>query len=226
MKSPVLVIATLSCALALCATATASAQSFDIGSGGAPTLSGAQGGSVSGGMGATQDLVVTVMFGEVSPVNRNVVVKAVVPVAVRSTKPYQVSVSVSGAFGAGPRAVRASDIGFGVGNLRPLGAQAQACVPGAHSFRAPFENDPSNNVTPDSNGRAAYPSSLADVGVSTVILSGPKLTQGEDGGAVAEAGDSGYVFDVVLAIKPQFYASGTFSATLTFTISEGPLAPC
>jgi len=214
------------CVLVLCAPRAASAQEFDIGSGGPPSMSGARGGSVSGSAATSQDLVVTANLGDVSPANRNGVVKIVIPVAIRSTRPYQITVSISEAFDANPRAVRASDVGFGVLNLRTLGAGAQICTQSVHSFRAPFENDPATGITLDPRGRASYPSALSNVGVSTVILSGPKLTLAVEGAPLLRAADNGYVFDAVLAIKPQFYAAGTFSVVLTFNISEGPEVPC
>jgi hypothetical protein len=208
----------------LCASAGASAQQFDIGSGGLPTITGARDGSVTGASDVTQSLVVNVDFGEVSPVNQSNIVKVVVPISIRSTSPYQVSVSAVGSFDSNPQAVQRSDIGFGALNLRSLGPQARQCNDSPHAFRAPFNNDPATTAGLDPNGRAAYPSSLANVGASTVILSGPELTKGNS--VTRREPDNGYVFDAVFAIKPQFYASGRFNLTLTFTISAGPNVRC
>lgn len=216
-------IAIFSTLLALCAAGSASAQTFDIGSGGTPTLTGARGGLVTGTADTTQDLVVTINFGEISPINTSNLVKAVVPIAIRSTAPYQVAVSVAGTFNGNPQAVQQADIGFGAGNMRQMGSKSQDCTLSTHLFRAPFNNDPSLNVTLDVNGRAAYPSSLASVAGNTVILSGPKLTKGS---ITRHEADNGYIFDAIFTIKPQFYLSGTFSATITFTISAGPNVPC
>jgi hypothetical protein len=215
-------IAIFSCLLALCAARQASAQTFDIGSGGQPTITGALNGSVTGSSSVTQDLVVTINFGEVSPANSNNLVKVVVPIAIRSTDPYQVAVSVAGTFNSNTQAVQRSDIGFGVVNMRSLGFKAKDCtVP--HLFRAPFNNDPSTNVTLNANGRATYPSSLSNIGASTVILSGPQLTKGS---LTKHEADNGYAFDAIFTIKPQYYVSGTFSVTITFTISAGPNVGC
>ena len=222
MKRRATTIAIFSCLLVLCAARETAAQSFDISSGGASTISGASGGTVTGSASATQDLVVTINFGEVSPINSNNIVKVVVPIAIRSTGPYQVSVSVAGSFGASLQAVQRSDIGFGANNMRQLGNKAKDCtVP--HLFRAPFNNDPTASVTLDANGRAAYPSSLANVAGSTVILSGPLLTKGS---VTKHEVDNGYAFDAIFAIKPQYYVTGSFSATITFTISAGPNVSC
>jgi hypothetical protein len=221
MKRRALTIAILSCLLSLCAASEARAQ-FDISSGGLPTMTGSQGGTVSGSNSLTQDLVVIINFGEVSPVNANNIVKVTVPIAIRSTAPYQVTASVAGAFNGNPQAVQASDIGFGARNIRQLGNKAQDCST-PHLFRTPFDNDPSTTVTLDTNGRASYPSSLNNVLISTVILSGPRLTRGS---VTKHEADNGYLFDAIFTIKPQYYVSGTFSATVTFTIAAGPNVIC
>lgn len=224
MKRRALTIAIYAFLLTLCAGgSTASAQTFDLSGGGQPTLTGALGGSVSGTSSTTQDLVVTINFGEVSPANTSNLVKIVVPIAIRSTDPYQVTVSLAGTFNGNPQAVQQSDIGFGVLNMRQMGNKSQDCTRSQHLFRNPFNNDPSINVTLDANGRAAYTSSLANMGAASVILSGPKLTKGS---ITKHEADNGYIFDAVFIIKPQFYASGTFSATITFNISAGPNVLC
>lgn len=210
--------------LLLCASARASAQQFDIGSGGLPVITGARGGSVMGSSDVTQNLVVNVDFGEVSPINTNSIVKVIVPISIRSTSAYQVSVSVSGSFDSNPQAVQRTDIGFGANNLRSMGAKSRQCNESAHAFRAPFNNDPAATATLDAAGRTSYPSSLDSVGASAVILSGPELTKGNS--VERREPDNGYVFDAILAIRPQFYASGRFNATLTFTISPGPNVRC
>ncbi|MBA3806273.1 MAG: hypothetical protein H0X14_11245, partial [Acidobacteria bacterium] len=215
-------ITVFSCLLALCAAAETRAQQFDLSGGGTPTITGALGGTVTGSSGVTQDLVITINFGDVSPVNANNIVKVVVPIAIRSTAPYQVAVSVAGAFDVNLQAVQRSDIGFGVRNMRQLGIKAQDCTT-PHLFRAPFNNDPSASVTLNANGRAAYPSSLSNIVASTVILSGPRLTKGN---VTKHDVDNGYAFDAIFTIKPQYYVSGTFTATVTFTISAGPNVGC
>lgn len=221
MKRRALTIAILSCLLALGAATEARAQ-FDISSGGLPTMTGAQGGTVSGSSSMTQDLVVTINFGEVSPVNANNIVKVTVPIAIRSTAPYQITASVAGAFNGNLQAVQASDIGFGARNIRKMGNKSQDCTT-PHLFRSPFNNDPSTTVTLDAAGRASYPSALDDVLTSTVILSGPRLTKGS---VTKHEADNGYIFDAIFTIKPQYYVSGTFSATVTFTIAAGPNVTC
>jgi hypothetical protein len=202
---------------------TASAQALDISSGGLPTITGAVNGSVTGNANVTGDLVVTINFGEVSPLNTNSVVKVVVPIALRSNQPYQVSVSMSGLTNANSEALQASDVGFGVQNPRLLGGAGQICNQSSHIIRSPFNNDPAVSATVGSSGRVSYPSTLASLSGPTIILSGPELSKNNSS---KRQQSDGWVFDAVFALTPQFFVAGVSSATLIFTISPGPNAPC
>ena len=202
---------------------TTFAQALDISSGGLPTITGAVGGSVTGNANVTNDLVVTINFGEVSPLNTNSIVKVVVPIALRSNQPYQVAVSMSGLNNANAQAVQASDVGFGLQNFRVLGGAGKVCTQSTHIIRSPFDNDPALTATVGASGRMSYSSSLGNLSGSTVILSGPQLSKNNS--AIRQQSD-GYVFDAVFTLTPQFFASGISSATLIFTISAGPNVPC
>lgn len=209
--------------LILLVAQTASAQALDISSGGLPTITGSVNGSVTGNANVTGDLVVTINFGEVSPLNTNSVVKVVVPIALRSNQPYQVAVSMSGLTNANSEALQASDVGFGLQNPRLLGGAGQTCNQSTHIIRSPFNNDPANSATIGASGRVSYLSSLASLTGSTVILSGPELSKNNSS---KRQQSDGWVFDAVFALTPQFFVSGVSSATLIFTISPGPNAPC
>lgn len=198
------------------------AQALDISSGGAPTITGSSGGSVMGSSSVLNDLVVTINFGEISPANINNIVKVVVPIAVRSNQQYQVQASVTGGTNANPQALQRTDIGFGVNNFRSLGSNARVCTNSPHIFYTPFNNDPAVNVTINASGRATYPSTLNNAVSAPTILSGPRLSNGNN----QRQTNDGYAFDAIFVITPQFYATGTTSATVTFTISAGPNAPC
>ena len=202
---------------------TASAQALDISSGGLPTITGAVNGSVTGSVNVQNDLVVTINFGEVSPLNTNAVVKVVVPVALRSNQPYQVEVSMSGLTNANPEALQDSDVGFGIQNPRLLGGAGKICNQSTHIIRSPFNNDPANTATIGPSGRVSYPSSLANISGSTVILSGPELSKNNSS---KRQQSDGWVFDVVFVLTPQFFVSGVSTANLIFTISPGPNVPC
>ena len=212
----------LFCVFALAYVNNTFAQALDISSGGAPTITGASGGSVTGSSNVLNDLIVTVNFGEISPSNTNSIVKVIVPIAVRSNQQYKVQATVTGATNANAQALQRTDIGFGVNNFRAMGSNSRVCLLSPHIFYSPFNNDPASNVTINAAGRATYPSTLNNAVSAATILSGPRLSNG--GGS--RATNDGYIFDAIFAITPQFYAAGTTSATITFTISAGPIAPC
>lgn len=199
------------------------AQAFDISSGGAPTITGAVGGSVTGSSNVASDLVVTIDFGQLSPINTNNIVKVTVPIGIRSNAAYKVTATVTGTINANLQAVQRTDVGFGENNLTAMGNRSEVCNNSSHIFYTPFNNDPATSVTINgTTGRAEYPSTLNNIGVATTILSGPRLTQG----SMNRASNNGYIFDTIFVITPQFYAAGTTSMTVTFTISAGPTAPC
>lgn len=207
----------------LTAAQTTFAQALDISSGGLPIITGAVNGSVTGNVSVQSDLVVTVNFGEVSPLNTNSIVKVIVPIALRSNQSYQVAVSLSGLTNANAQALQASDVGFGIQNLRLLGGAGKICTQSTHVIRSPFDNDPETTASVGGTGRVTYSSSLASLSGTTVILSGPELSK--NASSKRQQSD-GYVFDAVFALTPQFFAAGVSSATLVFTISPGPNAPC
>ena len=209
--------------LILAGARTTFAQALDISSGGLPTITGAVSGSVTGSANVQNDLVVTINFGEVSPVNTNAFVKVVVPIAIRSNQPYQVAVSFSGLSNANLQALQATDIGFGLENLRLLGGAGQTCNQSTHIIRSPFANDPADNLTIGSNGRVSYPSTLNNISGSTIILSGPELSKNNSS---KRQQSDGWIFDAVFVLTPQFFAPGVSSTTLVFTISSGPNVPC
>jgi hypothetical protein len=200
-----------------------SAQALDISSGGQPTITGALNGSVTGSASVLDDLIVTINFGEVSPANTNAIVKVVVPIALRSNQPYQVSVSLSGLTNANIEALQRSDVGFGLQNIRRLGGAGQICTQSTHIIRTPFDNDPQTTATIGASGRVTYTSTLNNLSGSTVILSGPELSKNNSS---KRQQSDGYIFDAVFTVTPQFFAPGVSTATLIFSISPGPNVPC
>ena len=199
------------------------AQALDISSGGQPTITGTLNGSVTGSASVLNDLVVTVDFGEVSPLNTNPIVKVIVPIALRSNQPYQVSVSFSGLTNANAQALQSTDVGFGIQNIRRLGGAGQICNQSTHIIRSPFDNDPAITATVGGNGRVTYPSSLGSLSGSTIILSGPELSKNNSS---KRQQSDGYIFDAIFTITPQFFVAGVSTATLIFSISPGPNVPC
>jgi hypothetical protein len=224
MKKSTFSIPILVCILLFVGLGSAVAQTYDISSGGAPTITGGLSASVTGSSSVLNNLSVTINFGEVSPANTHNIVKVVVPIAVRSNQRYQVAVTVNSfTTGTSAMAVKKTDIGFGARNLRSMGSNAQVCTGSSHIFPTPFNNDPATGVTIDAAGRATYTSTLNNVSGATVILRGPRLTN--DISPVRQT-NNGYIFDAIFVITPQFYAQGATSAVLTFTISQGPASPC
>lgn len=207
----------------LAAAQTISAQTLDISSGGLPTITGALNGSVTGSANVRDDLVVTINFGEVSPLNTNSIVKVVVPIAIRSNQPYQVTVSMSGLSNANVQALQASDVGFGIQNMRLLGGAGKVCTQSTHIIQSPFNNDPAFSATTGVDGRVQYTSSLASLSGSTIILTGPQLSKNNNNNRQAS---DGWVFDAIFTLTPQFFASGISSTTLLFSIAAGPAVPC
>ena len=202
---------------------TVSAQALDISSGGQPTITGSLNGTVTGSASVLDNLVVTVNFGEVSPANTNAIVKVVVPIAIRSNQPYQISVAFSGLTNANTQALQQTDVGFGIQDLRRLGGAGQICNQSTHIIRSPFDNDPATTATIGPGGRVTYPSTLGNLSGSTVILSGPELSKNNSS---KRQQSDGYIFDAIFTVTPQFFAPGVSSATLIFTIAPGPNAPC
>lgn len=222
MKKSAISIPILFCLLLIGGLSTAPAQTFDISSGGTPTITGNVSGSVVGSSSNTTNLNVVIDFGEVGPSNTNPVVKVVVPIAVRSLAPYRVTATVTGGNNSNPQAIQRSDVGFGLDNLRRMGFLSRTCNNSDHIFYSPFDNDPSSNVSYNAFGRATYPGDLGDIGSSTTILSGPTLSFLTAG----RLSINGYIFDAIFTMTPQFYASGTTTTVITFSIASGPNVPC
>ena len=105
MTKNIFSFAFLVCVLSLLSLGNVFAQALDISSGGAPTITGAVGGSVTGSSNVLNDLVVTINFGEISPSNTNNIVKVTVPIAVRSNQAYQVTATYSGAVNGNTQAL-------------------------------------------------------------------------------------------------------------------------
>ena len=198
------------------------AQIFDISSGGLPTLTGSQGGSITGSSSTLNDLTVTINWGELSPANTGGIIKATVPIGIRSIAPYQISVSVAGGTNVNLQGLQKSDVGFGLNRtFGRMGANSRTCSNSTDTFNAAITADPTVGVTTNAAGRTTYVSSLNTIVGSTVILSGPNLSV--IGGRRT---DNGWIITVVFAMTPQFYAAGTTSTTVTFTIGAGPVLVC
>ncbi|MFT3744181.1 MAG: hypothetical protein QM785_07795 [Pyrinomonadaceae bacterium] len=201
---------------------TAPAQTFDISSGGTPTLSGSQGGSIVGSSSTVANLNVTINWGEVSPSNTNGLITATVPVAIRSLAAYQISVSVTGGTNVDPQALQRSDIGFGLNRtFTSMGALSRTCST-SDTFNAAISANPATGITTNAAGRTTYVSSLATITNPTVVLSGPQLSTTTAGRRT----DNGWILTFYFVMTPQFYAAGTTTTTVTLSIGSGPALVC
>ena len=198
------------------------AQTFDISSGGLPTLTGSQGGSIVGSSSTVTDLNVTINWGEVSPSNTNGLITATVPIAIRSLASYQIAVSVSGGTNANPQALQPSDVGFGLSRtFTRMGALSRTCS-SSDTFNPAISANPATGITTNAAGRTTYVSSLATITGTTVILSGPTLSTTTAGRRT----DNGWILSLIFVMTPQFYAAGTTSTTVTISIGAGPTLVC
>lgn len=217
------------CFFALAAAISAAAsesdgRTFRITSGGLPTLEGSLGGTVLSNAPVGGTLSLTVNFGELSPANSSRIVRVRIPVAIDSSRAYAVSAQVQGpSSSADPNALQASDIGFGIQNLRPSGVRVMPCIDSANAIAPAFDNDPAVGTALDSLGRVRYAITLRSLfPLPRTIITGPPLSSDS---SKEESG--GYLFDLILAVTPQYYSASTTSFLLTLTIGPGPsIAKC
>ncbi|MBF5043138.1 hypothetical protein FGE12_12135 [Aggregicoccus sp. 17bor-14] len=156
----------------------------------------------------------TIDFGDVSPVNTNPMVKATVPLRLRSNVAYTLSVSTTGFSNVDPLAIQPTDVGFGVDNVRRTDSGVNA---GTDTIVAAVKGDPS--LDPDANtGTPRWDfvtaKSLSNYTTSKAVMTGPRIMQ-----VVPAANVGGLLVDTYFAIKPQFFTPGSFTTTVTYTIT-------
>ena len=203
------------------------AQTFDIASGGLPTMTGALGGSVTGSSSTTTNLNVTINWGEISPANTNGRVVVTVPVAIRSIAAYQINVVTTGGTNVNPQGLQRTDIGFGLNrSFTSMGANAfGGCTSTSDVFNAAITADPTVGVTLNAAGRTTYVSSLNNTSTLTDVLHGPRLSV-TSAGAGRGRTDNGWIIKFVFCVTPQFYATGVTTTTVTISIGAGPGPDC
>lgn len=188
-------------------------------SGGAATLTGAVGGSVTVQSATNATIVTTVNFGNVGTGNPNAYVCFTQPVYIRAFSASSIRIAVtSSSFGASLAALKSSDIGLGLANLSDGGNNADVSL--ANTTITPaFAADPCN-AAKNADGVPSFSATLASVGAT---LPGTAVMQST--GAISLRGSvnsnsNKAQFDIKLAIAPQFYEAGNFSATITITITS------
>lgn len=226
--------------LVVLAEASASAQVLDSGSitlqgtvtgyvevraGGPSSISGNSGGGITNnkvkGDNLNNPTTLTIDFGDVGPANASNFVTVSVPLRLRSNLSYTLRMtSAAMTYGGGPSdadSVTLADIGFGViSAARDSGGIAS----GTDTIAAAASGDPTTggNGGPNAVGRYVYnPNhSLNSFTTSTTILTGPRINNA----MVPTANTNGLVVNTMFCIKPQFFTPGSFSTSVTFTISN------
>jgi hypothetical protein len=195
--------------------------------GGAASLVNSSGGSITNnkikGNNLNTPTTMIIDFGEVGPANAASFVTATVPLRLRSNVSYTLKMSASAiAYGGGtPDAdsVTLADIGFGVSTATRDSNGGVAA--GADTIAATASGDPTlaaNGSINGATGRYTYNTghSLASYTASTTIVTGPRIMN-----AMSPTGNSnGLVVTTIIALKPHFFTPGSFSTSVTFTISN------
>ena len=175
-----------------------------------PIITGSLGGSV-GFTPLPNAFAATFSFGELSPLNQNLVVTIAITVTVHVSQNYQIRLSMGTPSIPDPNAVQLTDIGIGIQNLQLLG-------PGlcAGAIQAPYDNNPSTAMTINpTTFRATYPTTLSNVDLSSpVVIRGPSLPS------------QGASFQLVMVAAPQFFTPGNTNFTFTLALQAGSSFSC
>jgi hypothetical protein len=177
---------------------------------GHPMIQGSIGGSAAP-IPEPNAFAVSFNFGELSPLNQNLVVRIAVTVTIHTSQRYQIRLSMTPPTISDPNAVQLSDVGVGIQNLRLLGAGT--C---AGTIQSPWNNDPAAVMTINpATFRATYPTTLATIASSSpIVIRGPALPS------------AGAAFDLVMVCAPQYYTPGTVNFTFTLALQAGSAFTC
>lgn len=199
----------------------------EVRAGGAATLVNNSGGGIinnkTKGDKLNNPTTLTIDFGEVGPSNSASFVTATVPLRLRSNVSYTLKMSAAAmTYGGGTpdsSSVTLPDIGFGVTSAtRDSGG---GVATGTDTIAATANGDPtsgSNGSINATSGRYVYNTghSLGDYTSSTTVLTGPRVMNA----MVPTGNTNGLVVNTMFSIKPQFFTPGSFSTSVTFTISN------
>ena len=198
----------------------------EVRAGGPASISGNTGGGITNnkvkGDRFNSPTTLTIDFGDVGPANTNNWVTATVPVRLRSNLSYTLKMSASAiTYGSGtPDAdsVTLADIGFGVtAAARDSGG---SIISGTDTITASANGDPTSGANGATNAAGRYVfnanHSLNNSTTSTTIVTGPRINHA----MVPTANTNGLVITTMFAIKPQFFTVGSFSTSVTFTVSN------
>ncbi len=199
----------------------------EVRAGGVATLVNSSGGSITNnkikGDKLNTPTTMVINFGEVGPANAASFVTATVPLRLRSNVSYTFKMSAAAmTYGSGTpdaNSVTLADIGFGLTTAtRDSGGGVAA---GADTIAATASGDPTlgpNGSISGVTGRYTYVAghSLASYTTSTTVLTGPRIMNAMS----PTANTNGLVVTTIIALKPHFFTPGSFSTSVTFTISN------
>lgn len=199
----------------------------EVRAGGAATLANSTGGSITSnkikGDSLNTPTTMVINLGEVGPANAASFVTATIPLRLRTNVSYTLKMRAAAIiYGSGTpdaNSVTLADIGFGVTTAtRDSGGGVAA---GADTIAAIGSGDPTLGANGSINGvtgRYTYIAghSLANYPANTTILTGPRIMNAMSPGA----NTNGLVMTAIIALKPHFFTPGSFSTSMTFTISN------
>lgn len=199
----------------------------EVRAGGPATLGNNSGGGITNnkikGDKLNNPTTLTIDFGEVGPANSASFVTATVPLRLRSNVSYTLKTSAAAmTYGSGTpdtSSVTLADIGFGVtATARDSGGGVAS---GTDTIAATANGDPTsgaNGSVDGTTGRYTYVTghSLANYTSSTTVLTGPRVMNA----MVGTGNTNGLVVSTMFSVKPQFFTPGSFSTSVTFTISN------
>ena len=202
---------------ALTIAPAASAQIFRVTSAGAATLTGSSGGAVTVPSPSNAALATVVNFGDVGPANLNNYVCFTQTLALRADVRISLRMAVTAeAFGAPAGAVKKSDLGLGLINLRTGGPLATIATT---TITPAFAADPCA-APKNADGIPAYSATLATLPTAAPGTAVLQSTAAISALPALNLNVNRVLVDLRMAIAPQFYNAGNFSATVTVTITN------
>jgi hypothetical protein len=158
-------------------------------------------------------LLVNIDLGEIGPNNTSLFVRAQVPLQLRSNGAYVLSIQRTTFTTSSD--ILPQDVGFGLVDFTRLGI---GTIAGTDMNGTQGDPTLAANGSPNpTTGRYEYTQAkgdLADFGTATSILNGSRILS-----PVPRLNAGGLNFNAVFSVKPQFFQSGTFNATVVFTAS-------
>ena len=229
MLKSIKIIITIAFAMAFAVTASAQqttgtvnmsgavSKFVEINSGGAVTLAGNSGGSVTTNGTLNNPLAVVIDLGELGPSNTNSFVTASVPLKLRSNAPYVMSMIASVASsGSTANKIGAADVGFGLGTVTRSGVGVNTAGTDTHATSGD-PTQPANGGINATSGRYEYTatgSNLSAFSSSATALNGSFIMN-----AVPRSNANGLTVPAIFSVKPQFYEIGTTTVAVTFTVT-------